>query len=133
MLIQPGELTFGAFVQCSQSAAIVGLRDASTGNIIASIEIPAHVIEGAILENVSVDLALMGDGVIASAVAGPASDFLSLRASMTIDRLVEAYVNSENLHKEEVTVAELRALLGRLHKSVEAVERAIDLFKVKGK
>lgn len=130
MFVQPATLSVGAFAECGQTTATVGFRDASTGGVISSIEIPAQVIEGAVLEHASVEITLLGDGEIGSAVAGPASDFVSLRSNVTIDQLVEAFVNSQNLHKEEATVADLRTLLGRLHKSVEAVERAIRLYEV---
>ncbi len=133
MPIEPVDLTFGAFAKCGQSTATVGYRDASTGRVIASIEIPAQVIEGAVLENASVEITLLSDGEIASAVAGPASDCFSIRSSVAIDQLVEAFVTSQNLHKEEATEAELRTLLGRLHKSVEAVERTIHCLEVKAK
>jgi hypothetical protein len=129
MFIQPDHRSFGAFAECGRTTATVGFRDTSTGVVIGSIEIPAAVIEGAVLESASVEITLLGDGKIGSAVAGAASDCFSLRANVTIDQLVEAFVNSQNLHKEEATVADLRALLKRLHRSVEAVERAIRLFE----
>ncbi|MCC8941067.1 hypothetical protein H8A99_32710 [Bradyrhizobium sp. Arg68] len=127
------DLTFGAFAKCGQATATVGYRDASTGGVIASIEIPAQVIERAVLQNASVEITLLSDGEIASAVVGPASDCLLARTSVSIDHLVDAFVTSENLHKEEATEAELRTLLGRLHKSVEAVERTIRLLGGKAK
>jgi hypothetical protein len=133
MFVQSDQLSVGAFAKCGPTTATIGFRDASTGVVIASIEIPAQVVEGAVLENSTVEITLLGDGEIGSAVAGPASDCFSLRSSVTIDQLVEAFVSSQNLHKEEATVAELMALLGRLHKSVDAVERAIRLFEVKAR
>lgn len=133
MSIEQVDLTLGAFVKCGQSTATVGYRDASTGSVIASIEIPAQVIERAVLESASVEITLLGDGEIASAVAGPASDCISARTSVSIDHLIDAFVTSHNLHKEEATEAELRTLLGRLRKSVEAVERTIRLLGGKAK
>ncbi|QOZ10407.1 hypothetical protein [Bradyrhizobium sp. CCBAU 51765] len=70
--------------------------------MIASIEIPAQVIEGAVLEDASVEITF-----------------------------VEAFLTSQNLHKQEATEGKLRTLLGRLHKSVEAVERTIHFLGVK--
>lgn len=131
MIVQSDQLSVGAFAECGQTTATVGFRDASTGVVIASIEIPAQVVEGAVLKDAAVEITLLGDGEIGSAVAGAASDCFSLRSSVTIDQLVEAFVSSQNLHKEEATLAELMALLGRLHKSVDAVERAIRLFEVR--
>ncbi|MHB0767040.1 hypothetical protein ACYCVF_15580 [Bradyrhizobium sp. 1.29L] len=122
------DLNFGPFAKCDQCSATVGYRDALTGSVIASIEIPARVIQGAVFENASVEINLLGDGQIASAVTGPASDCFSARTTVSIDHLVDAFVASQNLHKEETTEAELRTLLGRLHKSVEAVERTIRLL-----
>lgn len=127
------DLTFGAFAKCGQSTATVGYCNASTGSVIASIEIPAQVIERAVLENASVEITLLGDGEISSAVTGPASECFSARTSVSIDRLVDAFVASHNLHKEEATEVELRTLLGRLHKSVEAVEQTIRLLAGKAK
>ena len=101
--------------------------------MIASIEIPAQVIERAVLENTSVEITLLSDGEIASAVVGPASDSLSARARVSIDHLVDAFLTNENLHKEEATEAELKTLLGRLYKSVEVVERTIRLLGGKAK
>jgi len=128
MSIEQGDLTFGAFAKCGQATATVGYRDASTGSVIASLEIPVQVIERAVLENASVEITLLDDGQIASAVTGPASDCFAARASVSIDHLVDAFVASHNLHKEEATEAELRTLLGRLYKSVELVERTIRLL-----
>jgi hypothetical protein len=125
MFVQPDHLSVGAFAECGQTTATIGFRDASTGGVIASLEIPSQVVEGAVFENASMQITLLGDGEIRSAVVGLASDCFSLRSSVTIDQLVEAFVNSQNLHKEEATVAELATLLERLHKSVEAVEHAI--------
>ncbi|ANW02711.1 hypothetical protein [Bradyrhizobium icense] len=121
--------TLGAFAKYGQSTATVGYRDASTGRVIASIEIPAQVIERAVLENASVEITLLGDGEIASAVAGSASDCFSARTSVPVDHLVDVFVSSGNLHKEEATEADLRTLLERLQRSVQAVERTISLLK----
>lgn len=128
MSIEQVDLTFGAFAKCGQATATVGYRDASTGSVIASIEIPAQVIERAVLENSSVEITLLSNGEIASVVVGPASDCLSARMSVSLDHLVNALVTSENLQREEATEAELRTLLGRLYKSVELVERTIRLL-----
>jgi len=127
------EPTFGAFAKCGPSTATVGYCDASSGGVIASIEIPAQVMERAVLENASVEITLLGDGEIASTVIGPASDCCSARTSVSIDRLVDAFVASHNLHKEEATEVELRTLLGRLRRSVEAVEHSIRLLGGKSK
>lgn len=133
MSVEQVDLTFGAFAKCCQNTITVGYRDASTGTVIASIEIPTQVIERAVLENASVEITLLDDGQVASAVTGPASDCFSARTSVSIDHLVDAFVASHNLHKEEATEAELRTLLGRLHKSVVAVERTIRLLGGKAK
>lgn len=133
MSIEQVDPTFDAFAKCDQVTATVGYRDASTGSVIASIEIPAQVIERAVLENTSVEITLLSDGEIASAVVGPASDSLSARARVSIDHLVDAFLTNENLHKEEATEAELKTLLGRLYKSVEVVERTIRLLGGKAK
>lgn len=133
MSLEPVNPSFGAFAKCGESTATVGYRDASTGRVIASIEIPAQVIERAVFDNASVEITLLGNGEIASAVVGSASDYCSARTSVPVDHLVDALVTIQNLHKEEATEAELRILLERLHKSVEAVERTIGVLGANAK
>jgi hypothetical protein len=131
MFIRTGYLSVGAFAKCGQSTATVGFHDVSTNEEVASIEIPVRVVEAAVLENASMEITLSGDGEIGSAVAGSLSDCYLIRSSVTIDQLIEAFVDGHNLHKEEATVAELTTLLGRLYKSVGAVEHAIRLLEAK--
>ncbi|KRR13327.1 hypothetical protein CQ12_09305 [Bradyrhizobium jicamae] len=129
MPAEPVASAFGAFAKCDQITANVGYRDVSTGQVVASIEIPAQVIERAVLENASVEITLLSDGEIASAVTGSACDCFSAKTSVSVDHLVDAFVSNNNLHKEEATETELRTLLGRLQKSVQAVERTIRLIE----
>ena len=119
------EPTLRAFAVCGRHTANIGYCDASTGRVTASVEIPTQVIERAVLENTSVEITLLSDGEITSAVASTASDRLLTKTSAPVDQLVEAFLSSKNLFLEEATEAELRTLLERLQKSVRDVERTI--------
>jgi hypothetical protein len=94
----------------------------------SSVEIPTELVERAILDKVSVEIAFSSDGLIASAVNGSASCILSKKL-IHIDELVETFLTNNNLHMEEVTVSELKRLLGRLEKSVRAVQRSVAVLE----
>ncbi|MCK1641225.1 hypothetical protein IVA95_27425 [Bradyrhizobium sp. 157] len=93
----------------------------------SSVEIPSELIERAVLDRVSVEIALSGDGQIASTATGSGS--ASAKKMIHVDELVEAFLTSSNLHLEEATVFDLRKLLERLEKSVRAVQRSIAQFE----
>ena len=117
------------FVEYSRGTSKVGYRDASTGQVLALVEIPSEAVERAIFASVSVEIALSGDGKIASTATGTLSGCSLAMNTMSIDRLVEAFVNSDNLRMEEITEQDLEALLAQLQKSVDAVRRSIALFQ----
>jgi len=125
----PVELRFRPFAELDRATSNVGYRDASTGQVVASIEVPVELIERTVLANVSVEIALSADGEIASAAHGRASDCSSLKKIVSVDDLVEAFLADSNLHMEETTEKELRTLLERLKKSVRAVQRTITLLE----
>src|SRR5262245_22619061 len=66
----PVESHLSPFVECGRATSSIGYRDASTGQVVASVEIPSETIERAVLANISAEIALSGAGEIAS--AGPA-------------------------------------------------------------
>jgi len=90
---------------------------------VSSVEIPSELVERAVLDRVSVEIAFSSDGRIASAAAGGGS--ASSKKMIHVDELVERFLTSNNLHLEEVTIFELRGLLERLEISVRAVQRSI--------
>ena len=119
----PVEPRFGPFVESGQRITSVGYRDALTGQVVSSVEIPSELVERAVLDRVSVEIAFSSDGRIASAAAGPGA--ASPKRTIHVDELVETYLTSNNLHLEEATVFDLRRLLERLEKSVRAVQQSI--------
>jgi hypothetical protein len=129
----PNELRLSPFAECGRTTSNIGYRDVLTGQVVASIEIPSELIERAVLANVFVEISFSGDGEIASTANGVASACSPARKVISVDRLVETFLDGDNLRMEEVTEQELRALLDRLQKSVQAVQRAISLVKATNK
>ena len=125
----PVELRLSPFAELDRTTSNVGYRDASTGQVVASIEIPSEFIERAVLARVSLEIALSASGEVASAAHGPDSACSSLKKIVSLDDLVEAFLADNNLHMEEATERELRTLLERLQKSVQAVQRTIALLE----
>ena len=119
----PVEPRLGPFVESGQRITNVGYRDVLTGQVVSSVEIPSELIERAVLDSVSVEIAFSSDGQIASAAT--ASGSTSAKKMIHVDELVEAFLTSSNLHLEETTIFDLRRLLERLEKSVRAVQRSI--------
>ncbi|MGY4154320.1 hypothetical protein ACVINW_000162 [Bradyrhizobium sp. USDA 4461] len=129
MSASPVELSLSPFVKCGREISNVGYLDVSTGRVVASLEIPLGLIEHAVLANVSVEIALAGDGRIASSVAGEATACTSVVKTVSIDHLIQEFLAGDNLRLEETTQAELRTLLNRLQDSARAVQRAIASFE----
>ncbi|WP_431014897.1 hypothetical protein [Bradyrhizobium pachyrhizi] len=123
------QLRLSPFVRCDRETSNVGYVDASTGKVVASLEIPLELIERAVLANVSVEIVLAGDGKIASSIAGGASVCPTASRTVSIDHLVQGFLTSNNQYMEETTQAELRTLLERLQESARAVQRAIASFE----
>lgn len=119
------QLRLSPFIECDRETSNVGYFDLSTGRVVAALEIPLELIERAVLANVTVEIALAGDGNIASSIAGRTSGCSSASRTISIDQLVQGFLTSNNLHMEEATHAELRTLLGRLQDSANAVLHAI--------
>lgn len=126
----PVELRLSPFAECGRTISKVGYHDPLTGQVMVSLEVPVELIERTILANLSVEVALSADGQIAFAAHGRASGCCSSpRKIVSVDRLVEAFLTDNNLHLEETTERELRALLEGLQKSVKAVQRKIILLE----
>jgi hypothetical protein len=123
------KLHLSPFVQCGQTTSTVGYRDVSSGMLVASLELPAELIERTVLANVSVDIALSSAGEIKSAASGAASTFSHASKTVSLDALVDVLLERNNVYMEEITEGELRILLERLERSVRAVERAIAVLK----
>lgn len=117
------------FAECGKTTSTVGYRDVSNGTVVASIELPAELIERTVIANVSIEISLSGAGEITSAASGTASDFCSMKRTISLDELVYMLLERPNLHMEETTESELRMLLRKLQKSISAVQRAIAIMK----
>jgi hypothetical protein len=123
------ELRLNPFAECGRTTSNIGYRDVLTGQVVASVEIPIELIERTVLAEVSVEIALSSKGHIAAAASGGASVCSSAMKTVSIDNLVEAFLDSDNLQKEEATERELSELLQRLQKSVQAVQHALALLR----
>ncbi len=129
----PKELRVSPFAEYGQSTSNIGYRDMLTGQVVASVAIPSELVERAVLANVLVEITLSGDGEIASTANGVASACSPARKIISVDGLVETFLDGNNLRMEETTERELGELLDRLQKSVQAVQRAISLAKATNK
>jgi hypothetical protein len=125
----PVELGLSPFAECGRTISTIGYRNRLTGQVVASVEIPSELIESTVLAKISVEVVLSGDGQIASTANSAASACPSARKTISVDKLVEAFLDNHNLHMEEATERELRALLERLQKSVHAVQRSIAVLQ----
>jgi hypothetical protein len=125
MASEAADLCLGPFAEGSQTNLTVGYRDLLTGRVAASIELPAELIERAVLANVSVEIGLSGEGEIVSTAYGGASEWSFARKAIPIDQLVEVLLDNNNLQMEETKQNELRTLLERLQRSIRAVQCAI--------
>ena len=121
----PNQLRLRPFAKYGRTTSNIGYRDALTGQI----AIPSELIERAVLANVSVEIALSGDGEIASTANGTASACSPARKIVSVDKLVEMFLDAHNLHMEEATEREPSTLLDRLQRSVQAVQRTISLVQ----
>lgn len=123
------ELHVSPFVERGSSNWTLGYRDASSAIVLASVEVPSELIENAFFSNVSVEIALLNDGAIVSVANGMASACSFAKTIVSVDVLVESFLSKKNLHMEEVTENELKILLEKLQKSVQAVQRTIALLE----
>lgn len=101
----------------------LGYRVSETGTVVAAIEIPARLLEEAISSNLTSSCRLTPDGNLISELSfeyGNAPAGISI-SPMPLDQLIRATLNPQNLHMEEATIADLRAMLQRLEESTRAV------------
>lgn len=99
-----------------------GYRLRTAGSIICNVELPAAIVEAAILPNSVLAMTVTADGHIRSSLVG-AAGFLS--KGEPIDRLIAQSLSVENLRLEEISPADLTLLLERLERSVELVREVM--------
>ena len=123
------ELRFSPFAECGKTTWTVGYIDVSNGEVVASVVLPAELIDRSIIKNISVEISLSGAGEITCAASGVASDVCSTKKTISLDELVDILLERRNLRMEETKESELKTLLERLRKSARAVRRAIAVVK----
>lgn len=119
------KLHLSPFVECAKTSWRLGYRDVSSGMIVASVELPVELIERTTLSNISIEVNLSGTGEISSAASGVTSNLCSANRTISLDELVDRLLDRKNIHMEETTQSELKILLEKLQKSIQAVQRAI--------
>jgi len=97
-----------------------GYRCSETGNAICALELPASVVESAILRDAELAVALASDGHIQFSLGDGLPS-----VSEPIDRIIAQIVSVDQLHLEEITSADLTFLLQRLWCSVALVQEAM--------
>jgi len=105
----------------------LGYRDSETGIVVAAIEIPVGLLEEAISSNLTSSCRLTPDGNLVSESSfeyGGASIGISI-PPMPLDQLIRATFAPQNLHMEEATIANLRAMLQRLEESTSVVRETL--------
>ena len=127
MAANPAEPQLNPFADCNRTTFNVGYRDAVTGQVVASLEIPSELIERVVLANLSIEIGLTADGWIASAANAHAHSYA--KTTVPIDQLVNSFLAPDNLQLEEANEKELRELLKRLQASVCEVQRSISLLQ----
>jgi hypothetical protein len=104
-----------------------GYREGETGTVVAAIEIPAGLLEEAISSNLTSSCRLTPDGNLISELSfeyGNAPPGISI-SPMPLDQLIRATLAPQNLHMEEATIANLRAMLQKLEESTNAVKETL--------
>lgn len=105
-----------------------GYRHGDTGNVVCALELPASIVEMAMLRDAKPAFTLAPDGHIRLSVFGVAcEDMGEGLPSITepIDELIAQSVAVDSLRLEEITPADLNSLLQRLHRSVALVQEAL--------
>ena len=105
----------------------LGYRDSETGIVVAAIEIPVGLLEEAISSNLTSSCRLTPDENLVSESSfeyGGASIGISI-PPMPLDQLIRATFAPQNLHMEEATIANLRAMLQRLEESTSVVRETL--------
>jgi len=105
-----------------------GYRHGDTGNVLCALELPASIVEMAMLRDAKFAFTLAPDGHIRLSVfGGVCEDMGEGLPSITepIDGLIAQSVAVDSLRLEEITPADLNSLLQRLHRSVALVQEAL--------
>lgn len=103
-----------------------GYRCGETGNVVCALELPASIVEPAILREAKLTATVTPDGHIRFSACRIASEDKSLPSiTEPIDQLIAQSVAVDNLRLEEVTSADLNSLLQRLQRSVALVQEAV--------
>lgn len=111
--------------------ARVGYRAAGLDRILASVELPIHVLEQAVTSGLELFTMVTPAGEIVSHVFGSSDSALSdLRSVTSIDRLVSQTVSANNLRLEEASPTELGELLKSLELAIEHVRAALIRIRV---
>lgn len=106
--------------------ARVGYRPAGLDRILASVELPAHVLERAVTSDLEISLRVTPAGEVVSQIFSSSETALSeVRFSATIDHLISHTVSLNNLRLEEASPRELGELLKSLELAVEHVRTAL--------
>lgn len=103
-----------------------GYRIVGTNTVVATIEIPAKLLEEAMSSNLTLSCRLTVDGEVIPEFSFEHSRVSSTGASpLPIDQLIRATLTPQNLHMEEVTIANLTTMLRRLEESANIVRDAL--------
>lgn len=106
--------------------ARVGYRPAGLDHILASVELPVHVLERALTSDLEISIRVTPAGEVVSHIFSSSETALSeLRFVTTIDRLISQTVNPKNLRLEEASPTELGELLKSLELAMEHVRAAL--------
>jgi len=90
--------------------------------VICNVELPAAIVETAILAESVLAISVTPDGHVRSSASGSAG---STSRAEPIDQLIAQLLSVENLHLEEISAADLVLLLERLERSVELVRQVM--------
>ena len=97
-----------------------GYLCSETGTAVCALELPASIVESAILRDAELTAALASDGHIQFSLGDGLPSFTE-----PIDRVIAQIVSVDSLRLEEITPADLNFLLRRLCRSVALVEEAM--------
>jgi hypothetical protein len=103
----------------------IGFRS-QDGEIVSEIVVSVSLLKEALYSGSSIDLTLSADGFISASLSESTSSTTAPRSVRAIDDLLRSTLTERNLHLEEASACQLRALLVRLEDSVSMVRRAID-------
>jgi len=105
----------------------VGYRADGAHSILASVELPAEVLEQEIAGGLELVTTIRPSGEIVSQIFGSSGLVLEgPRSTVLIDRLVSQTVDSDSLRLEELPTSELNGLLRSLEASIQHVRSALE-------